>query len=377
MPSLDINANTRAAQANIKDLSGALDDVADALDDVARDGKDAGDKLERSFRDMARAASDAGDDVGTKLDKGFDKARQGADDFKQEANQSMRETAASVSSVEDGLDAVQEIAANAFAGFGPAGAVAGLVAATGIGLAISAMEDANEETELGKERVAEWAGAYAEAGGKILSAGVLAARFQAIITDPAKFAEAETNARNWGVSVETAISAMSGNTGAIDDVKRSVGDLADAYETARQKSPAVDAFGNVNGPLLEQEQAYRTAAGSLNKLTGEMDAGAARARMLSDALKGQINDAREATKEVDGLGNAVYTLPDGTQIMIDAETGQATQDVSKFKGDLDGVPETVTSRVKVAVDSSAWDNWRPAIKHGDVYSRPGSNVKWQ
>src|SRR5690349_7362941 len=101
---------------------------------MAKEGAQAGDKLERTFRDLAKDADSAGRKVGTNLDDGFDKAKRGADDFKDEANSSLRETAASISSVEDGLGAVQEIAANAFVGFGPVGAGAGLVAALGFGL---------------------------------------------------------------------------------------------------------------------------------------------------------------------------------------------------------------------------------------------------
>lgn len=37
-------------------------------------------------------------------------------------------------------------------------------------------------------------------------------------------------------------------------------------------------------------------------------------------------------------------MPDNTQILIDAKTGQATQDVSKFKGDADGVIDHLNGR---------------------------------
>ena len=58
--------------------------------------------------------------------------------------------------------------------------------------------------------------------------------------------------------------------------------------------------------------------------------------------------------------------------MIDAETGDATTDISNFKGDLDDIEKTVTTTVKVNVDSRNWDNWTPKQKQaGIVYSATG------
>lgn len=190
--SIDIGANTREFQGGVKDVEKSLDDVADALDDLtrdsgrsadkagdnladgiedgARDSEKAVEKLERSFKELSDAAtresSDAGDAIGRNVKKGTADAEEGLDDFKQEANQTAKESAASFDgSAESIIDVFQEVAANAFAGFGPAGAVAGLAAAVGIGFAVSAIEGGAEDTEAFKERVGELTQQFIDAGG--------------------------------------------------------------------------------------------------------------------------------------------------------------------------------------------------------------------
>ncbi len=80
--------------------------------------------------------------LGKKTKKAAEEGKSGMDDFKQEANQTARESAASFDgSAESIVDVFQEVAANAFQGFGPAGAVAGLAIAAGIGLGVKAFED--------------------------------------------------------------------------------------------------------------------------------------------------------------------------------------------------------------------------------------------
>lgn len=130
--SFDINSNTRAAQTQVKNLGKTLQDVTDDLDEVGRDKST--EKLEASLRDLAREADRTGDKVGKSIDDGFKKAGKGADDFKQEANSTARETAASFDGSAESIgDAFQEVAANAFGAFGPAAGLAGLAVAAGIG----------------------------------------------------------------------------------------------------------------------------------------------------------------------------------------------------------------------------------------------------
>lgn len=174
-----------------KDVEEALDDVVDSLEEVddagkdpkavegledieraAKDTEDGIDRLERKFRDsmddVKRQADETGRRVGKDLDDGFDKAKKGADDFKDEAGSSGREAAASFTGEFDDIaDAVQEIAANAFSGFGPAGAVAGLAAAAGIGLLTAHLQESQEAAEEAKDRIRDLADQIRDAGGDI------------------------------------------------------------------------------------------------------------------------------------------------------------------------------------------------------------------
>lgn len=191
--SISLVSDVRDFIRGTKDAEKALEDVGTSLDDLAKDAKDSGkaagsalehgledgikdaskstDKLERSFKDLAdvakRESNKAGDAIGKNIHDGTRKAEGGMDDLKDEAKQTARESAASFGSVEDALDAVQELAANAFVGMGPAGMAAGLVGAIGIGLVASALQDSAEKATEAKERVGDLAVELYDAGGDI------------------------------------------------------------------------------------------------------------------------------------------------------------------------------------------------------------------
>ena len=148
------------------DVTKALDDVADSLDDLARDTKQnagqAADVLEREFSDAMREVrkdtKDTSRKMGHDLKDGTKEAGEGFDDLKDEANQSAKEAAASFSGeFDDVADYIQEVLAQALAGFGPVGAAAGLAAAAGIGFLVSSLQDAAEKAEEAQEGVADLA----------------------------------------------------------------------------------------------------------------------------------------------------------------------------------------------------------------------------
>ena len=157
---------TREAEKAVDKLG---DDMGDSVKDGAREVDQETEKLEKSFKQLAdtakRETKDLGDPMAISTRKGVDDAKEGLNEFKDEANSTAKESAASFDgSFESIGDVVQEIAANAFAGFGPAGAVAGIAAAAGIGIAIAKMEEGAESTERFKERVGELTGELIEVG---------------------------------------------------------------------------------------------------------------------------------------------------------------------------------------------------------------------
>lgn len=366
---IDFLANVSSLLKGTTDAEAAFDDVADSLDDLASESQRAGDalgdniedgakdadrateRLERSFRDLANAAKreskDAGDDIGRNVKRGTKKAEEGLDDLKSESASTAKESAASFDgSAESIVGSFQEIAANAFAGFGPAGLAAGAAAAIGIGLVQSAFETANTMTEESKERAAEWAQAYIDAGSRILDSSTVFANAQAIVTDPKRYQEAKDNAREWGVSESLALLAMAGNTDALTEAASNLAikkkEVAD--------TPVVD---QTSEDFLTLFNDVRNGEEALGQLRGEMQAGADQAGVYSEALRLTAENTAGATTKTDEFGDSVVTLPDGKQIYIDAQTGQATENVDAIEKKVYGIPASKT--VQILADTAALD----------------------
>lgn len=353
---IDFISNVRDLIRGTDDTEKALDDVADSLDDMTRAAKKGGDDAERavddlgdSFRDAARKAKDlddAGRDAGRSVERGMDRAEEGVSEFKDEANSTAREAAASFDgSAESVADAFQEIAANAFAGFGPAGAVAGLAAAAGIGLAIAGFESVHEAEERAAELAGEWADRFVESGQRVATAAQQSAAVIDMSTDPEKYKEATENAELWGTTVSDAMLAMAGNAGAIKVVE----DALDRKRVATEKDAeaaqdAAEQNGSALLSLTPQEVELNKAEEAWRRHTTAMQQGALQANAASDSLLAIVGDAESAAVSVDELGNRVIALPDGTEIFIDAKTGKATADVAAFKGDYDGKVDQMNGR---------------------------------
>lgn len=392
---VDIALNARAAQRQAQDLGEAFEDVADSLDDVAREAQRGGDKtddalkdtgraaerLEKKFKDLADGAKKqgrAGAEVGDGYKKGFEKASEGAEDFKQEAQQSAKETAASFDgSAESIVDMFQEVAANALGGFGPAGVAAGLAAAAGIGFAVSGFEAVQEAQREADKAAGEWADKFIESGQRVATSGQQIASMIDIATDPEKYQEAKDAAESWGVETETAMLAMAGNTTALNVVKDSVADLAQQARDAEAAALGLSTeMGGVGVTVLPVVRQADEAASKLDKLTGAMDEGAARAKTTSDGLLRIAESAEDATMQVDELGNKVVTLPDNTQIFIDAKTGRASHNIDQFKGDLKTLPVVHDVDVRVNVDESAWLAWQRKPRQFDARVNVRNGKEW-
>lgn len=339
--SVDINANTRQAQSQVKDLSKELDKYSDALDDMAKDADRSADKVERSFRDMVKGADKLGDSgrkAGDDFKDGMKRAEEGVEELGDEAKQTAKETAASFDgSFESIVDMAQEVAANAFGGFGPLGIAAGLAAAGGIGLAVKGFEDVALASEESKARAAEWADAYLEAGGRILSSTQIVERTRAILTDSEAYEKAVQNAKNWGVSESTALLAMAGDTNALTEARESLDAKTEELSETNIRNAA--ATGEGRDALKELEIQVRDGASAYEMLTGEMEEGSKRADVLSESLRLMATHTEGATSVVDEFGDTVVTLPDGKTIYIDAETGMATDKTEAIEAKIYSVQD--------------------------------------
>lgn len=387
---IDFLSNVRDLLRGTEDAEKALDDVADSLDDMARDAKNGGrdaeravERLEDSFRDAARRAKDlgdAGDQVGDKVRRGVrdadeDVRRFGrtSEEVGDELKQNLGETFSSFRGDLEDLPQIAQDTLGGLAGSGALGGIPGLVAtaagAAGIGMLIGAFEGMNEAARESAERANGWADAYIEAGGRLLSFEQQMAKVRDITTN--QYDAASKNAELWGVTVETAIAAMAGSQSALDDVSSSVEKQSDAAARAAVEAQKMaEASGGTLGVLTQEEQKAAAAADALNLLTGEMDRGASQADVYSRLLADTARSTEGATEAVDEFGDTVVTLPDGKQVYIDAETGQATADVNAIEGKIYGIRDKqVRVGVSSSVDRAAYDNFIREVRNTTIKIR--------
>ena len=216
-------ANVKGFLRGTKDAAEGLDDVGYSLDRLAKDGDDSIERLEGKFKQLAQQADRTGDDMGDGIKRGTDKATEGVNEFRDEANSTARESAASFDgSAESIIDSFQEIAANAFAGFGPAGAIAGLAMAAGIGLAVKGFQDNEEAAEKLREKVGELTQQFIESGeiGELSLEGYI----DAIKELAAQTDEAET-------SLVDIKNASGDNVRTMQDLAEAIGGLTGDYDS--------------------------------------------------------------------------------------------------------------------------------------------------
>lgn len=350
---IDLIANTRQFQAEAKKAGKSVDDIGDSLDDVVKDGDRGLEKLERSFKDLATEADRTEkkvDDIGVGGSKGFGKASEAAGEFKSEALQNFSEV---TSSFDGSMSSIGELAQGTLGGLASSLPGIGLAAggaAVGVGLITSALEGVEERRALLTERANDLANAYIDAGTNVLDAVSIAARTSEIITGEERD-EAKEYARVLGVDLPTAARAMAGDVNALAVVNKLASEAMD-----ENRGIAAAQRESLKALTPEQQKQLRTNQGLIaagKELNGVVDEANQKFNDQQAVLQGLLNDAGSATEEIDELGNVLYTLPDNTQIMIDAETGKATTDVSKFRGDLDKkIPTVKTTTIKVGVQDN-------------------------
>lgn len=351
---VDMGLNATQFARGAKDAEGALDKLAAALNEVGEDGKRDAGEVESALEDLFRQAQRterAVDDMGAVGGRGLGKLKESATEVQQEIGQNLGEAVSSFRGdlsdlAQVGQDTLGGLAAT-MAGTGPAGiAGAALLAAGAIGAGgiAAALEQAEERRRVLAERANDLAQAYIDAGSGVLDALTQVDRFVEVLTDPEMRKEAEGLAKLVGDDLPLAARVLAGDEEALADAR--------THQTALMKDQSIAGVALKNA-LDEQTQVQRQAKET--------------AALVTDEYLRQINAAQGVTQEVDALGNSVYTLPDGKQIMIDAATGQASADVSRFKGDLDGVAEKVIQPViRPRIDTSEWDGWEPQLKRGYV-----------
>lgn len=321
------------------DARRAVDKLGDEFKDTGREGERATgeaergvDKLEDALKKAQRETKELGDkadDAGDKARRGMERAEEGVQDFKQEAQQSARETAASFDgSFESIADLAQEVAANAFAGFGPAGAAAGIAVAAGLGVAVDQFNKIDEASKDALQSAFEFAygiGAAFDAADKISAVANWT-------SDQEKYKQVMdlTVASGWD-QVDVIDALVDG------------GDKLDRLTEAYAANGA--ASGLTNGRLQELDAILPSIKNGLAE-------GANAAQAQAEYLFKLSQEAGQATGEVDALGNIIVKLPGDVEVAVNAETQTATTDIQRIKDDINSVPDshatTLTARAEIA-----------------------------
>jgi len=328
-----------------KDASTAVDKISDDVKDAAKDVEKSSEKMEKSFKDtfdsVKKDSKKAGDDVGDGVKKGFDKAEDSVGEFKDEANSTAKETAASFDgSAESITGAFQEVAANAFAGFGPAGAVAGLAAAAGIGMVTAAFEGAKEETEKVRERI-----------------DALKELFDEMGTENAALEEqTRTRIKDW--AGDEILSGFSKNIAEAEKKLQGVGLTGGEIDTilrgmAGSPSDMAEASRIVNDTITEQKRLVEEAGGLWT------DVGVPIAD-VGKIIEGNKTVQQQANKE--------------TAVQNRLLAGSAAE-LAAIKGGYDNIPRDLSTNIKIAVDLRDAEqkirSWTPPMVTITPRVRPG------
>ena len=362
--SINFLADVRDFLKGTKNVEDGLDDVADSLDDVARDGEKSTEKLEDGFRELAKSAKKSGDDVGDSMSKGFKKAESGMDDFKQEANSTAKESAASFDgSAESIVDSFQEIAANAFEGFGPAGAVAGLAVAAGIGIATAEFQKTQEEAQKAKERTTELGLAIIESGSDVAGMEAFNEQLKLIVTNaedaPKKLEDIEKFAKKYPAladDVGTMAAAYAGNGDALDDMILKLEEEKKLTEETTSKTAAgtnalrdrANAYGDeINSLKAIQEEtakAQEIEAAYLASGGAETIAKAAAIETINAAYDDVVNSVMDYTNAETGVLDV-----DAYLAAIDARTAK----LAEYQASI--AASNLTTEQKSALDAMGID----------------------
>jgi hypothetical protein len=324
--SLDMTANAKPFLKGVKDVEGSLDDLSGTLDDVVRDATKSGDKLgdgladgvddgtrdasksterlEQSFSDLARSSKkvsvETGDNISGGVKKGTDGAADSLGDMRNEASSVAGETASSFDGSADSiLGAFQDLTSKAFAGFGPAGEAAGLIAAVGIGAAVAVFQSGVETTDEWKTSVQDLATEMIDAGSTgTVSFEALADKIKelAVETDTSKdnLKDISVLADRAAVPLDTLAEAYAGNTDGLDEMIEKNDEL---YARGRDSGSSwAKAFGS---DADKAEQDMRAASGSiadsLREVKDRTDAAAESEKLWVEAGGPELVAKSEAT----------------------------------------------------------------------------------
>lgn len=326
---LDILANTRDFVSEMRKAGASTEDISDALNEVARDGKQAGDKLERSFKDLAREAKKtekATADVG---DKGFKQASESTAAFKDEAIQNFSEVASSFTGdVQQMADGVQGLTGGLASSLTPGVGIPIAIVGALAGAFLNSWIEASEDSE---ERVNEMFENMRSASQKFLGENQLREAVEGLDTE--KVADGIKRATELSLDQGAVLRAMVGDTQAIAAIQRELNSRRqEELDTVRE-----------SGASLEDQA---TAAEAINSIYATQ----------SDWLRDIQNDTTTAGKKWDAVRKAIE---------------YAGGEVSTLQGQVKGLAKGTTVPITFTVnEQQLW----AAQRRAEAWARNGLKV---
>lgn len=361
------------------------DKVGDAFESIQKEAKTTGKTVEDAgdaFRSLAKDAKKAGDSIGDDVRKGTDKAGEGFDEMKSEAAGTAREAGASFSSIEDSADVLQEVLANAFAGFGPAGMAAGILAAAGIGLLFAQAQGAAEKIQENKEKMLDLAQTIRDNGGVLTEADYIAQmeEYGYAIQDTKEWWELFQEDAVTGfeqlrdLADQTGLSTREIFRGGFGDAKEAQATLDKVNARIQELKDKKEAVYNLTGSIITVPEAEELASLEKSRDLIQENVDKQKDAALVDsirkggvdsltdsvtdnrvALKDQADQASEAAERERDL--AAYVA--GTVEHFRAQADAVEEATDALKGavttELDYLDKQDALKVKLAESGNAWD----------------------
>jgi hypothetical protein len=338
-----------------------LDRQLDRAQDATEDFKDELDKTRKSLDKLSYAAKDAGDDAS----KGMGKFNAAAEEVTNEVGSNLGEAVSSIRGDlgdlgQVGQDTLGGLAAT-LAGTGPAGiaGAAGLAAgAVGLGLITDALTTQQEEADRLKDRLSDAYSGALQAGRDYLDGLDIIADAQDLAFNPDRKGEYEKvleTQKQTGLDIATILKANAGELESIEIVQGRINDL---WKNVDEVNIFEETFGgNTLSKVRDYWNTTADAASDYKQRATES------LNYTSDLLLDYIDNAKGAEVQTNKFGDKLVTLPDGKEIVIDAKTGKATENVDSFRGNVDKIPKekAVTIRGTVDLDdvTRGIQNYRP------------------
>jgi hypothetical protein len=336
---LSVAADTKAFVDGInKGVIEPLEGAVDALDDLAKAGDNAGeditqamkdaqkatetnqdefDKLSRVIKETGRSGRTAGDDIKA----GMHGANQGLQDFKEESRQTAREAAQSFDgSAQSIVQVFQEIAANAFIGWGPAAAGAGIAAAAGIGLLTTAFQQQQEQADKAKAKIGEMGKALIEgtAGYENLIVIVENLKEMATVSDGSvkSLEDIRKQSEKLGVTFEQLAQTYAGSADNLDQVVGKIQELQDEQRTLRDQADDNDRQSRLlHGIKIQQ---LEDQINTLDKVRENTKKAAEEEKAYVDSGAARM---AEKQKAIENINTAYDDTVGSVTDYLDAETG--------------------------------------------------------